>query len=49
MAPEIYSRDYHVEADIWSLGVMLYQLYSQRFPFWKNVEDCKASKLEEVS
>jgi serine/threonine protein kinase len=49
MAPEIYRRDYGVQADMWSLGVMLYQLYTQRFPFWPSVEDCKASKLEEVA
>lgn len=49
MAPEIYQREYHVEADMWSIGVMLYQLFSRRFPFWENVETCKASKLEDVA
>jgi len=49
MAPEIYQRDYHEEADMWSIGVMLYQLFTRRFPFWDSVETCKASKLEEVA
>lgn len=49
MAPEIYQREYHVEADMWSIGVMLYQLFTRRFPFWENVETCKASKLEDVA
>lgn len=49
MAPEIYQRDYHMQADMWSVGVMLYQLYARRFPFWDTLESCKASKLEEVA
>ncbi|KAJ9518166.1 hypothetical protein QJQ45_010070 [Haematococcus lacustris] len=49
MAPELYSRDYYSEADMWSLGVMLYQLYARRFPFWDSMESCRASKLEEVA
>lgn len=49
MAPEIYQRDYHMQADMWSVGVMLYQLYARRFPFWETMEGCKASKLEEVA
>ncbi len=49
MAPEIYQREYHTEADMWSVGVMLYQLYARRFPFWDDMEACKASKLEEVA
>ena len=38
MAPEIFNRRYHVEADMWSVGVMLYQLYARRFPFWDTME-----------
>lgn len=49
MAPEIFARDYHKEADMWSFGVMLYQLYSRRFPFWEDMATCRASKLEEVA
>lgn len=32
-----------------SFGIMLYQLYARRFPFWDTMEGCKASKLEEVT
>ncbi|KAF5830992.1 kinase-like domain-containing protein [Dunaliella salina] len=49
MAPEIFGRRYHAEADMWSLGVMLYQLFAHRFPFWSTMEQCKASKLDEVA
>jgi serine/threonine protein kinase len=42
MAPEIFGRRYHAEADMWSVGGMLYQLYARRFPFWDTMEECKA-------
>ncbi len=34
MAPEVFRREYGVQADMWSLGMMLYHFISQRFPFW---------------
>jgi serine/threonine protein kinase len=48
MAPEIFERDYHWEADMWSVGIMLYQLYARRFPFWDTYEACRSAKLDEV-
>ena len=32
-------RDYGVEADMWSLGVMLYILLSGLPPFWGDTEE----------
>eukprot|EP00882_Tetradesmus_deserticola_P004577 GHRQ01004826.1.p1 GENE.GHRQ01004826.1~~GHRQ01004826.1.p1 ORF type:complete len:317 (+),score=127.36 GHRQ01004826.1:409-1359(+) len=49
MAPEIFDRDYHWEADVWALGIMLYQLYARRFPFWRTYEECRHAKLDEVA
>lgn len=49
MAPEIFERDYSWEADMWSVGMMLYQLYARRFPFWDTYEACRTAKLEEVA
>lgn len=48
MAPEIFERNYHAEADLWSLGIMLYQLYAQRFPYWPTKDGCKDSNLDQV-
>jgi len=49
MAPEVFARDYGLEADIWSAGIMLYQLYARRFPYWETYEACRAARLEEVA
>lgn len=49
MAPEIFERDYGHEADLWGLGMMLYQLYARRFPYWETMGGCRNSKLEEVA
>lgn len=34
MAPEVYARNYGKPADLWSCGIMMYQLVAKRFPFW---------------
>lgn len=34
MAPEVFKREYGQESDMWSLGMMMYQLLTGRFPFW---------------
>lgn len=35
-APEVYKRCYSCEADLWSCGMVLYQLLVGRMPFWMN-------------
>lgn len=48
MAPEVFQRDYGREADLWSAGVMLYQLLSGRFPFWRSLDECRSRSVDEV-
>ncbi|BDA42700.1 Calcium-dependent protein kinase 17 [Coccomyxa sp. Obi] len=48
MSPETFRREYHLEADLWSLGMMMYQLIAGRFPFWASIEQCRTRSLEEV-
>jgi len=48
MAPEIFTRQYGLEADLWSVGMMFYQLVAKRFPFWSTLEECHNKSITEV-
>ena len=48
MAPEVFDRDYLYESDLWSLGVVLYQLISGRFPFWDSTQTALMSSVQDV-
>ncbi|KAK9824487.1 hypothetical protein WJX72_010717 [[Myrmecia] bisecta] len=47
MAPEVFTREYGMEADLWSLGIMSYQLMTGRFPFWESIAACPET-MEDV-
>ncbi|KAK9786279.1 hypothetical protein WJX73_009097, partial [Symbiochloris irregularis] len=48
MAPEVYAKNYGLPADMWSCGIMMYQLMAKRFPFWATYEETKSKSVEEV-
>lgn len=48
MSPEVFDRDYSYESDLWSLGVVLYQLLSGRFPFWDSTQSALLSSVQDV-
>ncbi|CAD7700823.1 unnamed protein product [Ostreobium quekettii] len=48
MSPEVFERNYSFESDLWSLGVLLYQLLSNRFPFWSPAEAGSVSTVHDV-
>jgi len=45
MAPEVIRQSYTEKADIWSAGIMMYQLLTGKFPFWENVRDCTLQQV----
>ena len=49
MAPEVFQREYGLEADMWSAGMMLYQCMTCRFPFWPTIQICQEQSLDEVA
>ena len=45
MAPEVIEQNYNEKADIWSAGIMMYQLLTGKFPFWENVRECSLQQV----
>ena len=45
MAPEVIEQNYDEKADIWSAGIMMYQLLTGKFPFWDNVRECSLQQV----
>jgi calcium-dependent protein kinase len=45
MAPELVAQNYNQQADIWSVGMLAYQLLTGMFPFW---EDVRMQSLADV-
>lgn len=40
MAPEVIMQSYSSKADIWSVGMVTYQLLTGKFPFCENIRSC---------
>lgn len=45
MAPELVMQSYDERADVWSVGMLTYQLLTGRFPFW---DDVRSQTLTDV-
>mmetsp|Transcript_8117 Transcript_8117/g.10965 ORF Transcript_8117/g.10965 Transcript_8117/m.10965 type:complete len:444 (-) Transcript_8117:287-1618(-) len=39
MAPEVIKQCYGAKADVWCAGMMMYQLLSNRLPFWTDIRN----------
>lgn len=49
LAPEVFAQNYSHKAEVWSIGVTLYWLYTLRLPFWRNDQVPKSPTLEQVT
>ncbi len=45
MAPEVITQEYGPEADLWSVGMLLYQLLTGSFPFWNSVQNISLQQV----
>lgn len=48
MAPEVFAKKAGKEADLWSLGMMMYFMVANRFPFWETLQQCHTVSKDEV-
>ena len=49
MAPEILNNEkYDNECDLWSLGVLIYKLYTRQFPYIGNVEKAILDNIKNI-
>jgi len=46
-------QDYDEQADVWSVGILMWQLLTGRFPFWDDIKSlslqqarCRAASIE---
>ena len=46
-APEVFQRSYGVEADLWSVGVLLYQLITGHNPWFESLKGVSPSVVQE--
>ena len=49
MAPEvIYEEDYNYQADVWSFGVLLCQMATNKLPFRNDHDACAGTYVHEI-
>ena len=48
MAPEVIMQEYGPPADLWSVGMLMYQLLTGTFPFWDSVSNLSLQQVRAV-
>ena len=49
MAPEVILQGYDAQADMWSVGMLMYQLLTGTFPFWDSVANVSLQQVGAAS
>lgn len=49
MAPEVILQGYDAQADMWSVGMLMYQLLTGTFPFWDSVANVSLQQVGPAS
>jgi len=44
-APEVFLRSYDTRADLWSAGILAYQMLTGRFPYWPSLKSLTTSDV----
>lgn len=44
-APEVFMRYYDRRADVWSCGMMMYEILVGKLPFWDDIESCTPKQV----
>lgn len=48
MAPEVILQGYDAQADMWSVGMLMYQLLTGTFPFWDSVANVSLQQVGQI-
>ncbi len=48
MAPEVIMQEYGPPADLWSVGMLMYQLLTGTFPFWDSVQNISLQQVPDM-
>ncbi|QDZ24285.1 serine/threonine protein kinase [Chloropicon primus] len=44
-SPEVFMRFYDHQADVWSCGMMMYEMLMGKLPFWDDIEKCTPKEV----
>lgn len=43
---QVVLQEYDEQADVWSVGILTYQLLTGRFPFWEDIRNLSLQQVQ---